>query len=115
MSETKHTPLPWKAGTRERGRFCIYTDGGHGRGICVMTNIQSRDPDHEMNLIADANRDLIVRAVNAYEPMRAALKLALQCVARAEVEGAFNNCAAPLVGKSCIDQIEYALALTEKG
>lgn len=64
----KHTPGPWRTGTRERGRFCVYSEE-HGRGICVMSNTQKVTPEqtakygeHGDNLTADANARLIAAA-----------------------------------------------------
>lgn len=64
-----HTPGPWRTGTPQRGRFCVYAPNANGRGICAMQNIQTLDEytvsrfgDHPLNLEADANAALIAAA-----------------------------------------------------
>ncbi len=71
------TPGPWKTGTRERGRFCV-SSVHQGRGICVMSNTQKDRPDHEFNLIADANARLIAASPTLYSVLARAKNIVQQ-------------------------------------
>jgi len=68
-AKAQHTPGPWRVGDKTRGRFCVYQDGGYGKGVCVMSNTQKTTADevakygeHGDNLEADANARLIASA-----------------------------------------------------
>jgi hypothetical protein len=69
VSAPKHSLAPWYwSGSSERG-IAIYGDKGHTADICLAV-VQSKGVDGA----GAANARLIVRAVNAHEAMREALR-----------------------------------------
>lgn len=53
------------------------------------------------------------RLIAAAPELLEALKRSVPLLARAEVEGAFDQCAAPMVGKNTLEAIEALLACIE--
>jgi hypothetical protein len=71
MSTEKHTALPWHA------KMEGFTDAGHWMETEIWSGWDTPEPHIVATLAArpaaDANAKLVVRAVNSYEEMRAAL------------------------------------------
>ncbi len=97
----QHSKGPW---TKEFGAFTP--------GYASTMRLVSADNTHAVadvfwgNGHSSANADLIAAAPEMLE----ALEAALRCLAVAENCGAFNNCAAPRVGKAAIAMCENAIA-----
>ncbi len=82
MSNTKHTPLPWK--TFIRGRVIEVKPKPFGLPIVGWTGFDESDVPIETH---KANARLIVRAVNAHNDLLAACKEARQWLGDAPPDG----------------------------
>jgi hypothetical protein len=63
--DAKHTPTPWEV----KHKTGIYYQG---RSVCEVTGLGNLPPHIEGENLANA--DLIIKAVNSYEPMKEALR-----------------------------------------
>jgi len=79
----KHTPTPWNLLPHEPGDKVRWIEAGD-KWDGVRIEVERDDCDKE---IADANAELIVRAVNAHDALVAALRLAEEEMCRATFKG----------------------------
>jgi hypothetical protein len=82
MSETKHSPLPWRIGGEQGGYnksgVPYYREINIVRGLLDPVEIATLDGLHDLEL-AKANAELIVRAVNNLQPLIDALEMISSC------------------------------------
>lgn len=74
MPQEIHSPLPWSVGDHDKGdRRVVESDGGFVAN-CALLNMSSGKRS------GSANAAYIVRAVNSFEAMRAALRAVIPIV-----------------------------------
>jgi hypothetical protein len=89
MSDTKHTPTPWAVFEHvDHSGLAMgppYTDDilrGHVQSVCTISGSHYH-PEYRRACAVDdtdrANAELIVKAVNSYQPMLDALKRVQEC------------------------------------
>jgi hypothetical protein len=104
---SKHTPGPWEIVREMNGRPIHESLGtpikktGH---TVAWVEFDDLSPE-----TSRANAALVAAAPELLEALRAAIP----CLARAVVEGAFDRCAAPGVGRSALHQAEVAVDKAE--
>ena len=70
-----HTPLPW--GRSKAQWFTIVYPSESQNARCVVAHVHSDNVGNVPIAVAEANRDLIIRAVNSHADLLAAAKAAL--------------------------------------
>ena len=112
MSERTPSPLPWRCeGRNKKDKKARWIVGPNGFKIALILEPDRRlkqfDDDYEdAELGQQANARLIVRAVNSFEAMREALKIATDCE--------FDASGDRLIHKDDADKLRAALALAEQ-
>lgn len=83
MTQGKHTPTPWHEAYRKRDDGMYSWDVYDSAGETIATMSWHPVPmDGGVYTDREANAEFIVRACNSYNPMLAALTLALECLER---------------------------------
>jgi len=115
MTEQKHPPIPWTADYDNRGNGgfaewynLLSADGG----VVGRIHIHSRSTE----AVAEAAKDLVLRAVNAHEELVAKLRGVIQCLVcleKGERSNGHNDWADDYA--ALIDWAQPALAKAEGG